>query len=286
MNEEVQEVKKVEFSLPNRKVKVVPIRRKGSWLPVTHEASFLFGRAGKKYTVPLASKDRVANPLNAEEQKYIEKIIDRDLNPFKKVEDNYWIKYFVRLTKDIRILDLSDPEDFIAWKVLLLQKDEVIEGGANKFSKGSLKYFIDDLDYEDRSRSQSATAKRDAYKFFGMLTGKGKTAMSDFLTVYYQNKPGKRVPQGAQAEWLEAELDKLIEEDVDGFLAISSDTEYENKLIINKAMMARAITKNDGKYYLPEGNGVIANSIDDLVLWIKDGRNSDELQQIKVRIQD
>jgi len=168
--------------------------------------------------------------------------------------------------------------------VLLLQKDEIIVGGSNRFSKGGLKYFIDDLDYEDRSRSQSATAKKDAYKFFGILSGKGKTAMSDFLTVYYQNKPGKRVPQGVKAEWLEAELDKLIEEDVDGFLAISSDAEYENKLIINKAMMCRAITKDDGKYYLPDST-VIADSVDDLVLWIKDGRNSEELLQIKARIE-
>ena len=94
-NEEVKtEIKavKVPFTLPNRKVKVVPIKRQGQWLNSLHpdhEAGFLVSGAAKKYMAPLAAKDKIANPLNPEEQAYLEKVIARDLNPYKKFEENY-----------------------------------------------------------------------------------------------------------------------------------------------------------------------------------------------------
>ena len=50
-------------------------------------------------------------------------------------------------------------------------------------------------------------------------------------------------------------------------------------------MRIRAILKEDGKYYLPEGNEVIANSLDDLILWLKDGNNNEAYFQIQARIE-
>ncbi len=272
------------FKLPNRKVKVVPVRRKGAWLEPTHEAAFTFGKASKKYAAPLVGKNRVARVLTEEEQKYFEEVLDRDLNPFKKMEDNYWVTRFVTLDKNIKVLDLSDPDDYISWKILKLQKDTIVEGGENRFSKGTYKFFIDDLDYEDKSRSKSATARKDAYKFFGKITDKGRTAMVDFLTVYYQNKPGKRVPDGANPDWLEAELDKIIENDIDGFLLVSNDPEYDTKLFITKAIRSKAIVKVNGAYQLPDGE-IIADTLSTLIVCLKDEVNSESYMQIKARIE-
>ena len=108
--------------------------------------------------------------------------------------------------------------------------------------------------------------------------------MSEFLSVYYQNKPGKRVPEGANQEWLEAELDKAIENDIDWFLLIAKDPDYDYKLFIHKALKKRAILKEDNKYYLPEGD-IIANSNADLVLWLKDPINDETYMQIKARVE-
>ena len=123
MSEEVKDKKeKKPFKLPNRKVKVVPIRRKGAWLPPDHEAAFTFDTAKKKYAAPLVGKNRVAKVLTDAEQEYFEKVLDRDLNPFKKLEDNYWVTRFVALDKFTTVLNLADPDDYISWKILLLQK--------------------------------------------------------------------------------------------------------------------------------------------------------------------
>ena len=284
IEEEVKTEERV-FKLPNKKVKVVPIKRKGAWLSPGHEASFLFGNAGKKYAAPLAGPGgRIKKVLTNPEEKFLSNIIARDLNVFNKVEDNYRVTRFVRLDKGFTILDLSDPEDYISYKILLHQPEEVVEGGDNKFSKGGLKYFIDDLQYEDRSRSKSATAKKDAYKEFGKLTSKGKNAMMDFLNVYYQNKPGKTVPQGANETWLESALDKIIEDDIDGFLFISQDPDYDMKVLITMAVKTKALLFYDNKYHTPD-QAVIANSTKDLILYLNNDMNQETVLQIKARIE-
>ena len=108
--------------------------------------------------------------------------------------------------------------------------------------------------------------------------------MVDLRWLTYQNKPGSKVPQGAKIEWLESELDKIITNDRDGFLAIGADPEYNNKVVITKAIKARAIVLDEGIYHLAEGD-VIAKSIPDLILWMKEGNNSSALLQIKARIE-
>ena len=46
------------------------------------------------------------------------------LSIYKK-EDNYWENYRIRLTKQDTTLDLSYPEDFIKYKVLLANTNNI-----------------------------------------------------------------------------------------------------------------------------------------------------------------
>lgn len=280
MNEEV----KTKFKLPNKKVKVVPIRRKGAWLPPNHEAAHVFGSASKKYSAPLAGKGRVANPLTREEQDFLEGLLDKDLNPYKNFKENFYIKHFVRLTNEMKILDLSLPEDYLDYKVLLLQKDEIAQSGKDKFSKGTYKYFIDDLDYEDKTRYKSTTAKKEAYKWIGKLEDKGKTAMIDFLNVFYRTKPGKRADDTMSIEALTNLLDAALEDNIDEFLHLAGDPEYDTKVFIHKALQVRALSKEGNVYSLPDGTP-IAKSEDEVILWLKDGVNDEYRLQIQARIE-
>lgn len=284
-----EEVKKeaTPFTLPNKKVKVVPVRRKGGWLNELHpdhEANFLVANAKIKYAAPTIGRGRVANPLTPEERAYLEKELDEDLNPLKK-DNNFWTKRFAILDRGIRVLDLSNPLDYIDYKILLMQKDFVAPSGEKKFAKGTYKFFIDDLEYEDRTKFKAATAKKEAYKFFGKLEEKGKTALVDFLTVYYKHKPGKRADSTMSLEKLVSTIDGIIDNDVDDFLTVATNAEYDNKVFITKALKVKAILVEEGKYYLPEG-ALIATSESDLIAWLKDGNNSEEYLQIKLRIQN
>lgn len=277
---------KTPFTLPNKKVKVQPIKRKGGWLNELHpdhEANFLVANAKIKYAAPTIGGGRVANPLTLEEREYLEKVLDEDLNPLKK-ENNFWVSRFAVLDRGMRVLDLSNPLDYIDYKILLMQKDRVAPSGDDKYKKGTYRYYIDDLEYEDKAKFKGVQAKKEAYKFFGKLEQKGKSAYVDFLNVYYQNQVGKKADMTMSEEKLVATIDDIIENETDRFITVAIDPEYENRLFIVKALKIRAILVEGGKYHLPTGE-LIANSIEDLILWLKDGNNNDEYLQIQARIE-
>ena len=114
------------FTLPNKKVLVVPVRRKGRWLPDNHEASFLFKHSYFQVVVPKDGKTgELRDPLTPEERAYFENkasglaLNSGDLSTLKK-DDNFWTNFRVKLDKNVLQLDLSKPMDYLRYKVLLV----------------------------------------------------------------------------------------------------------------------------------------------------------------------
>lgn len=283
MNEEKTMIEKKPFTLPNKKVKITPIIRKGGIVPPSHEAAHLFGTSSYRFFAPIISKDRVAKVLTEEEEAYLSKVLKRDLSEFKEPKENYWMKHGVRIYKQVKVLNLADPQDYVDYKILLLQKDIIAPTGADKYKKGTYKFVISDLDYEDNNRSKTLENKQKAYKFSSKLSDGGKEKMGDFLSAYYFGKPGKRVPDNAQLNWLASEIDRIIESDLLGFLAISEDPDYDLKLTITKAINRGVLNKDKNRIMLPEG-GLIATNMDDLLLWFKDPVNSEEVTKIEMKV--
>lgn len=285
MNEEAKEEKVMAMDknpLPNKKVKIVPVIREGGWLPKDHAAAFLHEDATRKYLVPLAGKNRVHNILSRDERIYLENVLARDLNPNLDPKDNYWMNTSVPLKDEILVLDLSDPYDFIKYKIIESNKNEISPSWEERLNKGTYKFAICDVEYEANARAAKSKIKRDAYKKFAEIC-QTRTKMADFLTLYYQDKPGKRVPEDATHEMLESEIDQILEGDLTGFNSVSQDKEYDNKVFIVKAMLKKAIEKRNGTYMTPEGN-ILAHNDDDMIAWIKNPLNNEELIKIENRV--
>lgn len=84
--------------------------------------------ATRTFTVPiLESSGRFKNVLTNEEKAYLEEVMGLEYNTLSiyKKDDNFWENYTVRLTKGDTFLDLSDPNDYIKYKVLLANSDFV-----------------------------------------------------------------------------------------------------------------------------------------------------------------
>lgn len=287
MREEVKTVeRKGDSILQNKKVKVVPIKRKGSWLGKGHAAEFLFGEAKRKYTAPKGPNGRIVDVLTKEEEEFLSKELRRDLSVFSPPKENYWTNHYVALGDSVRILNLADPQDYLDWKLLLANKNEIAPSGEDKYKKGTYKFAISSLDFEDDVKANKANNKKEAYIHFGKLEAKGKYAMIDFLSAYYFGKPGKRVAENADIKWVTAELDRVIEEDLEGYLAISKDGDIEYKILIQKAISKNALYKNRNSYSLPDTNKVIAENLDSLILWFKDPANSEEVVKIEAKIEN
>ena len=102
---------------------------------VTNPKHVLYGgmaeNAVKTYVVPRLSSGMYVNVLTDSEKSYLEDIMGLENNALSiyKKQDNFWDDSNengisrVRLTKQDNYFNLSDPEDYIRYKILLANKD-------------------------------------------------------------------------------------------------------------------------------------------------------------------
>jgi hypothetical protein len=277
------------FTLPNKKVLVVPVRRKGRWLPDNHEASFLFKHSYFQVVVPKDGRTgELKDPLTPEERTYFENkasglaLSSGDLSTLKK-DDNFWTNFRVKLDKNVLQLDLSKPMDYLRYKVLLVNGEIVAPSAAEKYTKGTYRFAIVEEDYQHEERVKAASEKKTAYKFFGKIDN-SPTKMKNFLNVYYTQKPGgKQVPPNAKKEFLIAEIEKLIEVDLIGFLNLAKDKDYDKKVLIFTAQRAGALVREGLTFKTPEGT-VIGDSLQEAITFFDNPKNNEEVIKVKARI--
>lgn len=288
--EKTTEQVKVNFTLPDKKVMVVPVRRNGGWLPNNHEASFLFKHSYVRLVLPRTQTGAYVDPLTQEEREYFESdnaglaLKKGDLLIHKK-ENNFWKKYKVKLDKNVLQLNLSDPEDYIKYKVLLANKDLIAPSSSEKFAKGTYRFAIEEEGYQNDEKVKAAFNKKDAYKFFGKIDN-SPTKMRDFINVYnIRNKGNKTVPPNATSEFLIAEIEKIIEKDIVGFVALSKDATYEKQVLIFNALRAGAL-KRDGMTYKTPEDITLGDSMNSVINYFDAPENSEELIKLKARIEN
>ena len=79
------------------------------------------------FTVPVLNNGTFKNILTDNEKAFLEEALGLEINGLSvyNKKDNYWDDYLIKLSKQDTILDLSNPEDYIKYKVLLANKDTV-----------------------------------------------------------------------------------------------------------------------------------------------------------------
>jgi hypothetical protein len=263
------------FSLPRKKVKVIPVMKKG-WLPKGHEAEFLYKHSVNTYTVPKSSLTGVyINPLSVEEVEFLEShpglsVNAGDLSVHKK-DNNFWRSIFkpIRLSKDERTLDLSDPMDYITYKVLLLNKDSIAPDAESINNKASYKYAIVELDYEDNKRSNTANLMTDAYVEYSKFREDRQT-LSDVLFLL----KSQRVPLSASLTWLQGQVGDFISVDPGKFLKVVRDPNLQTRLLITKGLTYNAIQK-DGTAYRTIGGDLMGVDLSATIAFLNNKQNSD-----------
>ncbi len=277
------------FSLPNKKVKVVPIKREGQWVEPGHDAHFLLTGAVRKYRLPKDSKTgKYVEVLTDEEKEFLESPNGLDMDPgdlnIYKTNNNFWDSFTVKLDKTTDELNLSDPYQYLQYKVLLANKDSIAPSEEDKLKKGTYKYAIVDEEKLEEKKAKKSDKMQEAYMAFGSIKD-NREKMLDTLRVYgrTKRKNKKRVSDNSKKEFLISEIDNIIHEDIDGFLDVVKDNDLELKVLIDKAIACGALEKENNKFYLPGGDK-IADSLKDCVDFFKDKENQDIYMKIKGRV--
>jgi hypothetical protein len=281
------------FQLPNRVVYVKPIKGR-SWLPDNHAASFLFGEASIDYVVPKDKRGILVDPLTPEEREFFE---DKsrsgmdfeagDLSVYKKTE-NYWVPYRVKLDARITKLDLSRPDDYLRYKVLLTNKDYVCPG-SDKDSinrKWSYKFMIADEGEEVKRKASGVDAMKEAFRFYGKMSSSA-SEMKDFLRQYKLKnvKFNKPIPTDAKESFLKSEISDIIDNDLDTFLEVANDPLYEDKKLVISGLEKGAIELVGRTYQTPEGV-FLGDSTNETVRYLNNKINNEIKLQILGRIEN
>jgi hypothetical protein len=254
-----------EFKLPNKKVKVRPVleRARGMITDKNHEAYFLFGQSNIKFTAPIDRKSgAIVCPLTEEERTFFEDKFKSgmsfergDLSPYKKHrKDKTWWETkeaTVTLDKNERILDLSNPRDYLDYKILLSNKDYVAPDEHEMSRKATYMYAIVEVDYETKKNVSTARKTRDAFRELDKIVASYKK-MCDFLLIF-----GRRVRGTEPANKLEDELVKIVDESPDKFMAIATDPDFSIKALIFRALQEGHIRKSGHRLYTASGDPMV-----------------------------
>lgn len=276
-----KEAKTASFSLPNKKVKIIKVVKKG-WLPEGHEAAFLFGDVPSNgYTLPRLSNGTYVNPLTPEEQHCLEthpnlSLKIGDLSIHRKKEDNYWTNMKpIKLRKDDVLLNLADPMDYLKYKVLITNKDEICGLDEDPRGKATYKYAIVDLDYADSKKSNSADLYTDAAIEFGKIRN-DRNALADICFLL----TNRRVSKDVSMEWLKGEVGDIMQKNPKRFLNIVQDEDLQLKVLLEKAVTYKAVQK-DGTIYRTKGGDLMGSDKATAILFLKNPSNSDHRMVIE-----
>ena len=281
---------KVDFRLPNKKVKVKPIMRtRGFVKDPEHEAFFLFANATIDLKAPLDRNGHLACPLSDDERAFFEDksasglhFEKGELSPYNKRENNFWTKYKVKLDKTERELDLSNPMDYIDYKLLLANTNLVAPDAKSANKQKTYRYALVSAEEELRTTASSASKRKTAYKYFGKME-ESRDEMLAFLKIY-----GKKPSEDSTTEFLVTEIDKIISNDIDTFIAIVEDKDKDIKFLLAEAVELGVVERNKRKYYMPGGDALadkgISPTLENAVDYLKKNENQDIYLSIKERV--
>ena len=203
----------------------------------------------KMYTVPMLQSGQYVNVLTNDEKAYLEEVMGLEYNAlsiYKKV-DNYWDNFFVRLTKQSIYLDLSNPNDYIKYKVLLANKDYIAPSlQALEDNRRATYQFVLVQEGEETSKAnKNMSYTMQCYMEFGKVQDN-----FDVLRTLVELLEGKPVAKTTKIDFLMERINKLIQADAKIFLKVIQDPMLYTKVTIKKAIEAGVISNRGGMLYL------------------------------------
>ncbi len=224
--------------------------------PQGHDGHFMYSGTIVRFVVPVnVKRGTLENPLSETEQIFLEERLGEDLNIHKKGLDNYWRRFEIVIRKDDALvsngftLDLSDPIDYIRYKVLSIQPN-VAASWEERYDRGEYTFALVDTAQMVDTEAINVDRKKEAYLFLASIEN-SNDKMRDFLRVF-----GRVTSADATTGYLKTELDKIISttNTLNRMLAIINDENYELRLFIEDAVDCGAIVKTGNKYSLPGGD--------------------------------
>ena len=200
--------------------------------------------------------------LTDNEKTFLEEVLGLEVNGLSvyNKKDNYWDNFLIRLTKQDTILDLSDPEDYIKYKVLLANKDLVAPSmkQLREARRATYEYVIMEPNEEFSDSRNRVNNTMKCYEEFGAIKDK-----FDILRCIIETIDGRTVASNTKIEFLQAKATDLIASNPKLFLETITDPLLNTKVLIKKAVEANLISKRGEYYYFREDGSPLCGPNED-----------------------
>lgn len=247
--------------LKNEKVCIRHIPRQSHM--VTDPRHVLYGgmanEAVKVFVVPKLSTGTYVNVLTNSEMAFLENHLGMEkgaLSVYKKV-DNFWSDAnpmgisTVKLRKQDNYLDLSIPEDYIKYKILLANKDFIApsQKDLEDHPKATYQYVILESDDQVKTAKRNMDVTRDCYMEFGKIEDDIET-----LATIVELIDGRNVAPSTKIDFLHTKIDSYIQANPKTLLRVMRDETLPTKVLIRRCINAGHIVKR-GDYLYLKSNG-------------------------------
>lgn len=227
-------------------VRLVP-KQSGMFTNPKHEyAGGMAPNSTRIFTVPINRKGVFVNVLTNSEKAFLEEYMGLEPNALSvyKKNNNYWENYKVTLRKEDNVLDLSDPNQYIDYKVLLANKEFIAPSldSLNSEFKATYQFVMVEEHEEMKSNTKSTNINMRAYMALGAIQSDEKK-----LEYVLQVIAGRRVR--GNAEQMLPIVEEYMQTNPKLFLSIVEDPYMPTKMLIKEAMREKLINKVGDYYY-------------------------------------
>ena len=223
---------------------------------ITNPKHILYGGmaegAVKYYTVPiLASTGTYKNILTDDEKAFLESYMGLEYNALSVYNktNNFWANFTVRLTKHDNYLDLSDPNDYIKYKVLLANTDFIADSlkTLNDHPKATYQFVMIKEGESEKREEEKMSVTMKCYKEYGKIEDDNDTLRC--IIELIDNRP---IAKNTKSEFLKSRINSLIQADPKLFYKIITDEYLNNKVLIKTATEEGVIKRRNNLYYFED----------------------------------
>jgi len=277
------------FKLPNKKVRVRPNLENSGWIKnPRHAAFFKVEGAYESYPVAMLKSGQLKNPFTDEEKVFLEEHYGYEVNTLSVYKKDSPLREInVRLTKDGMSLDLSNPDDYIIYKVLLTNSDKIAPSVKERKAKATYKFYIEDEAEIAEMKSSDANINQIAWMEYGKIS-ENKSKLAAFLKIYSQvfKMPTTKIDKNTDIKILQGKVSDIVKDKMQAFVEIVTNPDYETMLLISQAVETGVIVRNGTKYSLAEGDQ-IGNTFKEAIQYLKAPVNQELIlileEQIKLK---
>lgn len=228
--------------------------------------------ATRSFVVPrLAKTGMFKNVLTDNEKSYLEKVMGLEINALSiyKKENNFWDDSNpngigrVTLHKQDNYLDLSIPEQYIQYKILLANKDQIASSmeELEEKPKATYQFVIISEGDEARKNLSKMDITMECYTEYGAVK-KDK----DTLKVIIEQLERRPISSNIKLDYLQGKINDYIQADPRKFYSVIKDAYLPAKVLIRRAVEAGIIGTKNNTYYLRKDGSPLCEMNEDSTL--------------------